>query len=100
MRQMDGSPEEAEEGKDKPHDETEQVESFPGHLFLLPARRATAASPDSFFSGRRTWRSRSARCGVSRISPKRIRHSRESGCLATERRALLTSGFRRNRSAP
>src|SRR5262249_33705258 len=96
-RQMKRPAEKRENAQDEPGDEADEVEAFPAHETLLCRRRRDGMASDS---GRSTWRSRSARLGVSRISRISARQRREFGCFARARSAWLTSLSRRNRSAP
>src|SRR5579872_1380526 len=72
------------------HEKADQINVGPSHvaclLFLAP--------------GCSTSNNRSARPGVSRIESSSTRHLRDSACLAKCSSAWLTSGSRRNRSAP
>src|SRR5206468_2700728 len=64
-------------------DEADEIKRRPGHDRLLDLAAGTGAATDAAAGPRSTSIRRSARPGFSRISPSRIRHMRESRCLAT-----------------
>src|ERR1039458_6769724 len=78
----------------EPHQETDQIKSRPGHERLLGLGAEVAGG--AFKTSIR----RSANPGFSKIVPNRIRHIRESSCLATASSARCRSASRLKCSAP